>query len=139
MNQTTSAKRKRILLVEDQADLLELLRIHFKAEGFATATAADGAEAVRKARSSPPDLIVLDVILPELDGFAVCELLKKDDSTRHIPIIMVSGLTGQLPRYAGIEAGAADFVAKPVTPADLIQRVRQIFELQAATEMAVQA
>ncbi|HYG21805.1 MAG TPA: response regulator [Verrucomicrobiae bacterium] len=139
MNQTSLFRRKKVLLVEDQVELLELLRIHFKEEGFATATAVDGLEAVRKARSIQPDLIVLDVILPELDGFAVCELLKKHEGTRSIPIIMVSGLSGQLPRCAGIEAGATDFVAKPVTPAHLVSRVRQIFEQQAAAEAAVPA
>jgi Response regulators consisting of a CheY-like receiver domain and a winged-helix DNA-binding domain len=139
MSQTTMWKRKKVLLVEDQTDLLELLRVQFKEEGFATATAADGVEAVRKARALAPDLIVLDVMLPRLDGFAVCELLRKDAATKHIPIIMVSGLTGQLPRCAGIEAGATDFVTKPVTPQTLVARVRQIFEQQAVAEGAVPA
>jgi CheY-like chemotaxis protein len=139
MSQTSLFRRKKILVVEDQADLLELLRLRFKEEGFATATATDGVEAVRKARSLLPDLILLDVMLPELDGFAVCELLQKDASTKNIPIIMVSGLSGQMPRCAGIEAGATDFVTKPVTPANLVVRVRQVFEQRAAAEVAVPA
>jgi DNA-binding response OmpR family regulator len=116
-----------------------MLRLQFKEEGFATATATNGVEAVRKARALVPDLILLDVMLPELDGFAVCELLRKDLSTRDIPIIMVSGLSGQMPRCAGIEAGATDFVTKPVTPSALVTRVRQIFEQRAAAEGCVPA
>jgi len=139
MSQTTLFRRKKILVVEDHAELLELLRLQFKEEGFAIATATDGIEAVRKARALVPDLILLDVMLPELDGFAVCELLRKDKSTRQIPIIMISGLSGQLPRCAGIEAGATDFVSKPVTPANLVIRVRQIFEKRQAAEAVVPA
>lgn len=139
MSQTTLFRRKKILVVEDHADLLEMLRLQFKEEGFAIATATDGVEAVRKARALTPDLILLDVMLPELDGFAVCELLRKDESTRQIPIIMVSGLSGQLPRCAGIEAGATDFVSKPITPANLVIRVRQIFERHLAAEAVVPA
>ena len=139
MSQTNLFRRKKVLVVEDQIELLEMLRLQFREEGFATATATDGLEAVRKARSLLPDLILLDVMLPELDGFAVCELLRQDPATQNSPIIMVSGLSGQLPRCAGIEAGATDFVTKPVTPADLVVRVRQIFEQRAAAEVAVPA
>ncbi len=139
MNQTTLFRRKKVLLVEDEPELLELLRLQFQEEGFATATASDGIEAVRKARSIQPDLILLDVMLPELDGFAVCELLRKQPATKDIPVIMVSGLSGQMPRCAGIEAGATDFVTKPVTATDLVTRARQIFEQRAAAEAAVPA
>jgi DNA-binding response OmpR family regulator len=129
MSQTSLFRRKKILVVEDHTELLSLLRAQFKDEGFATATATDGVEAVRKARALVPDLILLDVMLPGLDGFA----------THHIPIIMVSGLSGQIPRATGLEAGATEFVTKPVTPSDLVQRVRQIFEQRAAAEVAVPA
>lgn len=139
MSHTSLFRRKKVLVVEDHAELLELLRTHFKEEGFATATATNGVEAVRKARSLSPDMILLDVMLPELDGFAVCELLRQDSRTRDIPIIMVSGLSGQLSRCAGIEAGATDFVTKPVTPSALVVRVRQIFEQRAAAEACVPA
>ena len=139
MSHTSLFRRKKILVVEDHVELLELFRLHFREEGFATATATDGVEAVRKARAILPDLILLDVMLPELDGFAVCELLRKHKKTRNIPIIMISGLSGQLPRCAGIEAGATDFVSKPVTPAHIVERVRQVFEQRAAAESALPA
>lgn len=128
MSQTTFLKRKKILVVEDHTDLLELLRLEFKEEGFAIATATNGLDAVKKARSILPDLIVLDVMLPELNGFAVCELLRKDAATAEIPIIMVTGLCGQLSRCAGIESGATDFVTKPVNPGDIVSKVKDVLQ-----------
>jgi len=113
------------LVVEDEADFLELLRLRFKEEGFAIATATNGIDAVKKARSLMPDLILLDVMLPELDGFAVCEILRNDASTASIPIIMVTGLCGQLSRYAGIDSGATDFVTKPTTPDEIVSKVKE--------------
>src|SRR4029077_13669756 len=93
---------------------------------FAIATANNGVDAVRKARSLLPDLILLDVVLPELDGFAVCEMLRSDAATASTPIIMFTGLPGQLSRCAGIESGATDFVTKPVNPADIVSRVKSM-------------
>src|SRR5438045_4298179 len=98
MSQTAFLKQKKILVVDDHTSLLELLRLEFREGGFAIATATNGLDAVKKARSILPDLILLDVMLPELNGFAVCELLRKDPATAHIPIIMVTGLCGQLSR-----------------------------------------
>ena len=138
MSQTALIKKKKILVVEDQTDLLELLRLQFKEEGFAIATATNGMDAVRKARSLVPDLILLDVMLPELDGFAVCELLRRDPATSGIPVIMVSGLPGQLPRCAGIESGATDFVTKPVSPADLVIRVKDVLSKRSTSPNPVQ-
>ena len=126
MSQTSFIKRKKILVVEDHTDMLELLRIHFKEEGFAIATATNGVDAVRKARSLSPDLILLDVMLPELDGFAVCEILRNDAATAATPIIMLTGLPGQLTRCAGLESGATDFVTKPVNPLDIVSRVKAL-------------
>jgi DNA-binding response OmpR family regulator len=131
MSQTSFLKRKKILVVEDHADMLELLRIHFKDEGFAIATATNGVDAVRKARSLSPDLILLDVMLPELDGFAVCEILRTDPATSATPIIMLTGLPGQITRCAGIESGATDFVTKPVNPLDIVSRVKAMLQARA--------
>src|SRR4051812_36512680 len=134
MSQTAFLKRKKILVVEDHTDLLELLRLEFREGGFAIATATNGLDAVKKARSILPDLILLDVMLPELNGFAVCELLRKDSATAHIPIIMVTGLCGQLSRCAGIESGATDFVTKPVNPADIVSKVRDVLLRQSPAQ-----
>ncbi len=132
MSQTSFLRKKKVLVVDDQVDLLEVLRLQFKDEGFAIATATNGVDAIRKARSLLPDVILLDVVLPELDGFAVCETLRNDASTRSIPVIIITGLPGQFPRCAGMESGATDFVSKPINPADIVSKVKALFQQRAA-------
>ena len=116
--------RKKILIVEDDLELLELLRLSLKHAGLAVATATNGIEALKKARSVAPDLIVLDLVLPELDGFAVCETLRKNPATAATPVILLTGLTSEFARYAGLEAGANECVIKPVSPKALVSRIR---------------
>lgn len=133
MNQAIERKRRQMLVVDDHAEMRELLRLRFEEEGFTVATARTGSEAVKQARALLPDLILLDVLLPELDGFAVCEILRRGTDTGSIPIIMVTGLTGQISRCAGIESGATDFVTKPVSPAELVSKVTATLNRGAAT------
>ncbi len=116
--------RKKLLIVEDNTELLELLRLGFKQAGFFVCTAATGLEALKKARSGTPDLILLDLVLPELDGFAVCEALRRGEQTADIPIIMLTGLTSDLTRYAGMESGANEYVTKPATAEQLLPRIK---------------
>jgi DNA-binding response OmpR family regulator len=116
--------RKKLLIVEDNTELLELMRLGFKQAGFSVSTAATGVEALKKARSLAPDLIVLDLVLPELDGFAVCEALRRGEETSAIPIIMLTGLTSDLTRYAGMESGANEYVTKPASPDQLVPRIK---------------
>jgi DNA-binding response OmpR family regulator len=118
--------RKKVLLVEDNSELLELLRLCFKAAGFAVATAPNGVAALELTRSQAPDVIVLDLMLPELDGLAVCDILRKDPATAAIPIIMLTGLSGQLSRLAGLESGADDYLVKPVKPNDLVLKATNL-------------
>jgi DNA-binding response OmpR family regulator len=115
--------QKKVLVVEDDHDLVELLCFNLKKAGFATGTASDGVEALKKARSLLPDLIILDLMLPELDGFAVCEILRRDPATAGVPIIMLTALSSQLAKMAGFESGANDYVTKPFRIEDLISRV----------------
>ena len=115
----------KILIVDDNSELLELLRLGLKDAGFVVATAANGLEALEKARALGPDLVVLDLVLPELDGFAVCESLKRDPDTAAIPIIVITGLSSEFTRYAGLEAGADAYVTKPVTPAELVSKINE--------------
>jgi DNA-binding response OmpR family regulator len=124
--------RKRILIVEDNSDLLELLRLSFKAAGFSIATATNGIDAIKKTRSLNPDLILLDLILPELDGFAVCEILRKDPETVSVPIVVLTGLSSQFTRYAGLESGATEFVTKPMSPDHLVVKVKRLLSERAA-------
>jgi DNA-binding response OmpR family regulator len=115
--------RKKILIVEDDVDLLSLLRLTLKQQGHSVATASNGIEALKKARSLLPDLIVLDLVLPELDGFAVCETLRKHRETANIKVLMLTGLSSEFTRYAGYEAGANDYVTKPFTPAEIVSKI----------------
>ncbi|HWX19899.1 MAG TPA: response regulator [Candidatus Binatia bacterium] len=116
--------RKKILIVEDNTELLELFRLNLKHAGFSVATATNGIEALKKARSVSPDLVVLDLVLPELDGFAVCETLRRDRATAALPILVVTGLTSEITRLAGLESGATDYVTKPVSPELLVSRIK---------------
>jgi len=104
---------KRILVVEDNLDQVELLSFNLRKEGFTIGTATDGIQAIKKARSLLPDLILLDVMLPELDGYAVCETLRRDPKTASIPVIMVTAVSSTLASFAGREAGANEYVTKP--------------------------
>jgi DNA-binding response OmpR family regulator len=130
--------RKKILVVEDDPDLVELLSFNSRACGFAVSTSNDGLDALKKARSLIPDLILLDLMLPELDGFGVCEILRRDPSTAGIPIIMVTAMSSQFARLAGMEAGANDYITKPFSPKQLIARVRALLGQPAVQATAPQ-
>ncbi len=97
-------------MVEDDPDLVELLSFNLRGCGFTVITAGDGLDALKKARSIVPDLILLDLMLPELDGFGVCEILRREPETARIPIIMVTAISSQFARMAGLEAGANDYI-----------------------------
>jgi DNA-binding response OmpR family regulator len=116
--------RKKILIVEDNTKLLEVLRLTLKEAGLSVSTATNGVEALKKARSIRPDLVVLDLVLPELDGFAVCEALRRDPALAGMPVIALTGLTSEISRYAGLESGASEYVTKPFSPGQLVSLVQ---------------
>jgi two-component system alkaline phosphatase synthesis response regulator PhoP len=118
--------RKKILVVDDDPEVIELLRFNLKKAGFAIGTAANGVEALMKVRSLAPDLILLDLMLPELDGLAVCETLRRNPLTASTPIVMLTAVPGALARLAGFESGATEFVAKPFSPRELIQVIQNV-------------
>lgn len=118
--------RKKILVVDDDGELVELIGFNLKKAGFAVGTALNGVEALKKARSLSPDLIVLDVMLPELDGFAVCEILRRDRATASTPIVMLTALSSELSRFAGLDCGANEYVTKPFSPRLLLSRIEAL-------------
>ena len=120
--------RKKILIVDDDAELVELVSFNLKQAGYSIGTASDGVEAIKKARSLGPDLIVLDIMMPELDGFAVCEILRRDAATASIPIMMLTALSSELGRMAGLGAGASDFLTKPFSPRLLVARIEELLK-----------
>ncbi len=113
-------------MVEDDLELVELLRFNLTNAGFSVTAATDGAEALKKARSLLPDLILLDLMLPELDGFAVCEILRREASTASVPIIILTAMSTQFARLAGLESGANDYITKPFSPKYLLRRIETL-------------
>ena len=114
---------KKILIVEDEPTLLATLRYNLEREGYAVATAADGEAALTVARSERPQLIVLDVMLPKLDGFEVCRILRRETA---VPIIMLTAKTDEVDKVVGLELGADDYVTKPFSMRELLARVRAL-------------
>ena len=108
--------RRKILVVDDDPDQLEIARWSLKKAGFAIGTATNGIDALVKTRSVLPDLIVLDLMLPELNGFDICRTLRKDPATASIPIIMLTGMRSEFSRMAGLESGVNLFLTKPYNP-----------------------
>lgn len=119
-----------ILIVDDQPDLAGMMADLLADAGYATRTAADGRMALAEVQADPPDLLLLDVQMPELDGFEVAAMLKSDPATAAIPIIMVSAHEGRGSRLVGLESGAEDYLGKPVDPAELIAKIRNLLLLR---------
>jgi CheY-like chemotaxis protein len=122
--------RKKILVVEDDPDQLEVVRFTLKNAGFAVGTATNGIEALKKAQTVSPDLIVLDVMMPELDGFAVCETLRGNPTTASIPVLMLTGLCSHISRLVAYESGATDYVIKPFDADQLVSKVEKLLYQQ---------
>jgi len=120
--------KPKILVVDDEPETVELIEFNLKQAGFGVITAADGAEALRTARAQLPDLIVLDLMLPELDGLEVCKLLRRDPATAAIPILMLTAKATEVDRVVGLELGADDYVTKPFSPRELVLRVRKLVD-----------
>jgi two-component system phosphate regulon response regulator PhoB len=126
--------KAKILVVDDEPEAVELVEFNLKQAGFETMTAADGSEALKKARSALPSLVVLDLMLPEVDGLDVCKMLRRDPATRAIPIIMVTAKAAEIDRILGLELGADDYLTKPFSPRELVLRVRKILDRSSALE-----
>lgn len=114
---------QRILVVDDEPHIVELVRYNLEREGFQVSVAYDGHEALQRARSDRPDLIVLDLMLPYVDGLEVCRTLRREST---VPILVLTAKDGELDRVLGLETGADDYVTKPFSPRELVARVRAI-------------
>src|SRR6185503_12711238 len=121
----------RILIVDDERANRELLKVMLTPEGFLPLTAASGEDALAMVAQQPPDLILLDIMMPGMDGYQVAAKLKGDLSTRNIPVIMVTALDDRNARMLGLSAGAEDFLTKPVDRAELCVRVKNLLRLKA--------
>jgi two-component system phosphate regulon response regulator PhoB len=123
-----SGVRSKILVVDDEPEAVELVEFNLKQAGYSVVTAADGAEALNKARATQPSLIVLDLMLPEVDGLEVCKMLRRDPATTGIPIVMLTAKAAEIDRVLGLELGADDYVTKPFSPRELVLRVKKLLQ-----------
>lgn len=117
---------KQILIVDDEKDLVELLRVRFESEGFGVLVAYDGHEGLRIAREKRPDLILLDIAMPKLDGFEVCKIFKSDITLENIPVVIITGVWRDENKFVeeGIEAEL--FITKPFENDELVKKVKQL-------------
>jgi DNA-binding response OmpR family regulator len=123
-----SLVKPNILVVDDEPEAVELLEFNLRQAGYTVTTAVDGAEALKKTRAQPPNLIVLDLMLPEMDGLEVCKILRRDPATAAIPILMLTAKAAEIDRVLGLELGAEDYVTKPFSPRELVLRIKRILE-----------
>ena len=116
--------QKKIMIVDDEVDLVETVRFPLEMEGFNVMVSYNGEDALNKARKESPDLIILDLMLPKLDGYKVCRLLKFDEKYRHIPIFMLTAKTQDKDKILGMETGADEYITKPFEMDDLLEKVK---------------
>lgn len=117
---------QKILVVDDEMDVLELLTYNLRRAGYDVVLATNGLDAIDFARAEKPDIIILDLMLPEVHGFDVCDVLRKDPITANIPIIMLTAWASESARVLGLEVGADDYVTKPFSPRELLLRVNKL-------------
>ncbi len=115
-----------ILSVDDETDVTELIAFNLRQQGYEVRTAASGREALISIDQRPPDLLLLDLMLPDIDGFAVCEILRRNLETAALPVIIISAWSERDSRHLGLELGAIDFLNKPFSPRVLVDRVNHL-------------
>ena len=122
-----NSTNKKILVVEDEPEIAQLVTHYLEKEGFRTVTALNGFEAIKKVKEDKPDLLVLDLMLPELDGLEVCKRLRSTPNTAMLPIIMLTAKAEESDTIVGLELGADDYVTKPFSPKTLVARIKSLF------------
>jgi two-component system phosphate regulon response regulator PhoB len=129
--------KPKILVVDDEPDALEVLGFKLKEAGYAPLFARDGSRAIAMARAERPALIVLDLMLPEVDGLEVCKILRRDPGTAAIPILMLTARAAEMDRVLGLELGADDYVTKPFSPRELVLRIKKLLARATAADEPV--
>ena len=117
---------KRILVVDDETELVDMVKMRLEAAGYDVLTAYDGQEALDKAKSENPDLIILDLMLPKIDGFKVCRMLKFDEKYKNIPIILFSARVQDADKKMGDEVGGDAYITKPFEPQILLSKIKEL-------------
>jgi len=125
--------KPKILIVDDETDALEILGFKLREAGFNPIFAKDGTRAIAAAKDEKPDLMVLDLMLPEVDGLEVCKILRRDPITASMPILMLTARAAEMDRVVGLELGADDYVTKPFSPRELVLRIRKLLSRNKTT------
>ena len=120
--------KKRILLVDDEADLVKVVKFRLESKGYEVLSAFDGQEGLAKARKEKPDLIILDLMLPKMEGYKVCRMLKFDEKYKNIPIIMFTARAQDFDKKVGYEVGADEYVTKPFDQEVLLGKIKDLLE-----------
>lgn len=131
----TEPTNQRILVVDDEPDILELVRFNLVQEGYRVETAQNGAEALARIAATRPDLVVLDLMLPDHSGTEVCRRLRRIPETAQLPVIMLTARSEEVDRVVGFELGADDYVTKPFSPRELVLRIRAVLRRGRTTEV----
>jgi len=131
-------KRHRILVVEDEPDIAEILRYNLERAGFAVEVAGQGDTALEAIRRQPPDLLLLDLMLPGLDGLELTRILRRDTATAQLPVVMLTARGEEIDRIVGLELGADDYIPKPFSPREVVLRVRAVLRRRQAPEAAAE-
>ena len=118
--------KEKILIVEDEKDIIKMLEYNLEKEGFKTVSIRNGEEALESVKKTKPDIIILDLMLPGIDGLEVCKSLKNDDKTSYIPIVMLTAKSQESDKIVGLELGADDYMTKPFSPRELIARIKAV-------------
>jgi phosphate regulon transcriptional regulator PhoB len=116
----------RVLIVEDEPDISGLLAFHLEREGYQVSQSANGLDALQQVRARPPDLVLLDLMLPGLGGLEVCRRLRQDPATAALPVVMLTAKREEVDRVLGLELGADDYIVKPFSPKEVVARVRAV-------------
>jgi phosphate regulon transcriptional regulator PhoB len=126
--------RPRVVIIEDEADIVEMVRYNFLKEGFDIESFARGRDGLEALRRSPPDLLLLDIMLPDQDGFSICKQVRADERLKSLPVIFLTARGEEVDRVVGLEIGADDYVVKPFSPRELVARARAVLRRQGRAE-----
>ncbi|MBI1749342.1 MAG: response regulator transcription factor [Acidobacteria bacterium] len=125
---------KRILIIEDDRDIIELIRYNLEQEGFSLTSTRDGVTGLEHVRKSPPDLLLLDLMLPKLSGLEICKAIRRDERLNRLPILMLTARGDESDRVIGLELGADDYVTKPFSPREMVARVKALLRRTESSE-----
>jgi two-component system, OmpR family, alkaline phosphatase synthesis response regulator PhoP len=121
---------QRIVIIEDERDIIELVKYNFRKEGFELESFSRGKEGLEHLRRSQADLVLIDILLPDLDGFEICKRLRADERLKSVPVIFLTAKSEEIDRVLGLEIGADDYVVKPFSPRELVARVKAVLRRQ---------